>query len=323
MHEKQDSGIKSDVDSVGEEWIRLDWQALFEAHVRFLGERWVSAPDEGQTAYGKEERAAILRKHRLLQDKGARIEKTTVRAKVTHLDKQRLDQAIDYRLHTQWLIRNGDAFHVEERIEDRRALIQDSTVISDGIRTDTDEDQPSIPVPGSSVREEDAAVRGHYDRLKAVRYAELWWDRRNPAFPNVVNDCTNFVSQCLFAGGIPMIGQPVRSRGWWQSRTNWSFTWTVANSLRWYMSGSGNVFGTIEAERADKLIPGDVICYDFNGDGRWDHNSIVTAIDASGEPLVNAHTYDARRRDWSYRDSPAWTKQIQYKFFHIPDKVGG
>ncbi|WP_269431728.1 amidase domain-containing protein [Bacillus sp. JCM 19034] len=72
-----------------------------------------------------------------------------------------------------------------------------------------------------------------------------------------------------------------------------------------------------ERERADLLEPGDVIFYDFNGDGRWQHSTIVVAKDANGEPLVNAQTTNSRMRYWKYEDSTAWTSQIQYKFFHI------
>ena len=42
-----------------------------------------------------------------------------------------------------------------------------------------------------------------YDRSAAVLYAHQWAYGRNPAFydyENVGGDCTNFASQCVFAG---------------------------------------------------------------------------------------------------------------------------
>ena len=42
-----------------------------------------------------------------------------------------------------------------------------------------------------------------YDRQTAVEYANYWAYRRNPryyAFDEIGGDCTNFVSQCLYAG---------------------------------------------------------------------------------------------------------------------------
>ena len=52
-----------------------------------------------------------------------------------------------------------------------------------------------------------------YNREAAVRYANKWWDSRNPAFPAFDVDCTNFISQCLLAGGAPMHGYPNREVG--------------------------------------------------------------------------------------------------------------
>lgn len=74
-----------------------------------------------------------------------------------------------------------------------------------------------------------------------------------------------------------------------------------------------------EVSSPDQLTYGDVICYDFEGDGRWDHTTIVTAKDAYGMPLVNAHTNNSRHRYWSYEDSMAWTENTKYKFFRIGD----
>ena len=42
-----------------------------------------------------------------------------------------------------------------------------------------------------------------YDRRRAVEYALRWALSRNPEyydFEDIGGDCTNFVSQCLFAG---------------------------------------------------------------------------------------------------------------------------
>ena len=52
-----------------------------------------------------------------------------------------------------------------------------------------------------------------YNREAAVRYANTWWDSRNPAFPSFDVDCTNYISQCLLAGGAPMHGYPNRETG--------------------------------------------------------------------------------------------------------------
>lgn len=116
-----------------------------------------------------------------------------------------------------------------------------------------------------------------------------------------------------------MRGAPNRNQGWWYQHDNWSYSWAVAHSLRWYLSGSTQGLKGREVSSPQELSPGDVICYDFQGDGRWDHQTIVVTKDAQGMPLVNAHTDHSRHRYWSYEDSTAWTPNIQYKFFRIGD----
>jgi len=164
-----------------------------------------------------------------------------------------------------------------------------------------------------------------YNREKATAYAERWWNSYNPRFRRFEVDCTNYISQCLWAGGAPMTHFGNRSRGWWykgngRTSDNWSYTWSVAHSLRWYLRTSQSGLRAIEVNSPSELQLGDVICYDFNGDGHWQHNTIVTGFDALGMPLVNAHTVNSRMRFWNYQDSYAWTPQIQYNFFHIHDR---
>lgn len=58
---------------------------------------------------------------------------------------------------------------------------------------------------------------GMYDRNKARAYAEKWHRYRNTYYPNYDKrggDCTNFTSQCLFAGGLK------RDNTWYCYRTN-------------------------------------------------------------------------------------------------------
>lgn len=156
-----------------------------------------------------------------------------------------------------------------------------------------------------------------YDRIKAVQYAERWWNSYSPNYPHFAVDCTNFVSQCLYAGGAPMNGAPIREKGWWCQANNWSFSWSVAHALYWYLKTSTMGLVAKEVEHVKALYVGDVICYDFEGDGTWNHNTIIVAKDDAGEPLVNAHTDNSWHRYWTYTDSAAWTPQTRYAFFHI------
>jgi cell wall-associated NlpC family hydrolase len=155
-----------------------------------------------------------------------------------------------------------------------------------------------------------------YNRERAVAYANTYWNSHNPAFRFFrTDDCTNFISQCLYAGGFPMVGGRDRAKGWWyrQGRPdNWSYSWAVANSFYWFLRSRAQ-----QVLRVEDLQLGDVICYDFEGDGRWNHSAIVTYKDENGQAYVNAHTNNSQYRYWPYQDSAAWTPRIKYAFFHI------
>lgn len=163
-----------------------------------------------------------------------------------------------------------------------------------------------------------------YDRARARRYAETWWNGTNPRYEHFEADCTNFVSQCLFAGGAPMNYTGKRESGWWYqgrdgSRELWSYSWAVAHALHTLLSTSKRGLGAERVNLPHQLSIGDVICYDWDGNGRFQHNAIVTDFDADGMPLVNAHTANSRMRYWDYKDSYAWTPDTIYHFFHITD----
>lgn len=289
----------------------------FKSYLQGVGEFWVDEYYERYQYIPDEERAVMARKKRLLKDRHAEIEKAIVNAKILNITQDQNDQRIDYRLHYKWLIKQNNDFYVEELVEDRQAAVRDDKVVIDRLQK-RELDGEDDSVPGTIEMEPwKNDIRLQYDRLKAVRYADQWWNSKNSAYPLFKDDCTSYVSQCMHQGGVPVRGIPNRGAGWWYQSNNWSYTWSVANSLRWYLSRSNNVMKAAEVERPEILVPGDVICYDFNGDGKWDHNVFVTEKDAANQPLVNAHTYNARHRYWNYVDSPAWTENIRYKFFHI------
>lgn len=231
-------------------------------------------------------------------------------------DRKRL---LQYHLHlTFFLKQKGAYFYIEECVLPVQCYFEDGEIIKHKIcsfKQDNNQQQDTPAFKESNILSYNK--RFSYDRRSAVQYAERWWNSYNPSFHRFSVDCTNYVSQCLLAGGAPMRGVPDRSHGWWYKDNNWSYSWAVAHSLRWYLSGSTEGLKGKEIESADQLKPGDIICYDFSGDGRWDHTTIVVSKDANNMPLVNAHTDNSRHRYWSYEDSTAWTPYIQYKFFQI------
>ncbi|SFA80531.1 Putative amidase domain-containing protein [Lentibacillus halodurans] len=221
-----------------------------------------------------------------------------------------------YLLHLSFLIKQHDLFFKEEQVMPFQFRLENGKLVEHKVMERPFQTEEIAGIEAESLRGL-TEKRFSYDRRSAVQYAERWWNSYNPSYRKFDVDCTNYVSQCMRAGGAPMRGAPDRGSGWWYQDETWSYSWAVAHSLRWYLSGSTSGLKGKEMESARDLIPGDVICYDFEGDGKWDHNTIVVAKDADGMPLVNAHTDNSRNRYWSYEDSTAWTPEIGYKFFRI------
>lgn len=254
------------------------------------------------------------RKKKLWEDRKGKIVRIQGKGQIYHKMKYDRETKLEYLLHLTYLIKQNGRFHLEEQVIPYQFQLINDEIVNHQQITKMEEGNHAHLINDTRNSED---IRFEYDRRKAVQYAERWWNSYNPEYRVFDVDCTNYVSQCLRAGGAPMRGAPVRERGWWYSGDNWSFSWAVAHSLRWYLAGSTQGLKGTEVENASELQPGDIICYDFQGDGRWDHNTIVVAKDSFGMPLVNAHTDNSRHRYWSYEDSTAWTPNIQYKFFRI------
>jgi Putative amidase domain len=163
-----------------------------------------------------------------------------------------------------------------------------------------------------------------YDRVAAIRYADLWWNGFNPKYKVFTkDDCTNFISQCVYAGQLPMVGGQNSESGWWykfnqssKAAHPWSYSWSTSNALSIYLLSK---VGAIRVKTAAELKMGDLIFYDWAGSGSYHHTTIVTDFDDDGEPLVNAHTDASAKRPWLYQDSRAWTPNTKYQFLHMPD----
>jgi hypothetical protein len=265
---------------------------------------------------GEEQDELVGKKIRMHKDRGAEIVRAFVEGDITRSSRLDNQLFVDYCIRSELLIQLNNQLYLEERREDRRAVFINEQLDQDVSFPHTEQEREATRQLKLNLEQRDGEARA-YDRREAVRYAELWWDDYNPEYRKFTNNCTNFVSQCLRAGGASMSGHSDRSKGWWYRSANWSYSWSVAHALRWHLSGSKSGLRGVERESAVELEPGDVICYDFDGDGRWQHTTIVVAKDANGEPLVNAQTANSRMRYWKYEDSTAWTPNIKYKFFHI------
>ncbi|MFJ8531324.1 amidase domain-containing protein [Bacillus sp. NPDC094106] len=257
----------------------------------------------------------LQRKKSLFQKRGAEIVKATADVSFIRQLNSREYQEIDYQVHLKYLIHHKELFYIEEEQLIRRLCLKDGCIAKDHVIEMKEETVNSGTLEREGKKGKSSSYQ--YNRLEAVKYAERWWDDRNPAYRNFPDNCTNFISQCLHAGETPMTGYPNIRKGWWQRENQWSWSWAVAHSFYWYLSGATAGLQAKAVEKPEELILGDVIAYDFEDDGRWNHTTIVVAKDADGMPLVNAHSANSRRRYWNYEDSSKYTPQMKYKFFHI------
>jgi hypothetical protein len=284
-------------------------QEIFESRVN----HYVSNSREKGSIYPKAER-----KRETLAKRNAEIVKVKAAGKMIEEVAEGDFQNAKYLVHYQYLIKQKGNLYIEEEVETRVGrFYRGELVFDDELNPFEATHRQPMSAANVSLEEDGERLSFQYNRLKAVQYAETWWNSYNPAYKKFEVDCTSFVSQCLHEGGAPMSGYPNRGKGWWIRGNNYSYSWAVANSLRLYLANPNNALMSQEVSSPDQLLLGDVICYDFQGDGRFDHNTFVTGRDAYGMPLVNAHTYNSRQRYWAYEDSSAYTPNIKYKFFTI------
>lgn len=316
-----------------------EWQDIFrfyceERNECFLADNLTEAI---RATNERMEPIELSRWKRLEEDfikRGVRIRQSNCQVKIVKVVNEDNFVKVFYRIKMIWELLQGNHTYEQSWVENRLCLlkkddgwlvVEDSVVEEEGIGLlNIPATVDDMDLFGDSENENKASllVRQHhrYDRDKAVEYAEEYWNSYNPKFKHFEVNCTNYVSQCLWAGGAPMEETGDRASGWWyrfSDDPNWSFSWAVAHSMRWYLPSSSTGLRGREVSAAKDLEPGDVICYDFNGDGRWQHTTFVVTRDAQGEPLVNAHTTNSRHRYWAYRDSHAWTENTKYKFIKI------
>ena len=145
-----------------------------------------------------------------------------------------------------------------------------------------------------------------YDRYRAVEYARKWALSRNPIFENftgIGGDCTNFVSQAVYAGSCEMNYTP--TFGWYfRSLEDRAPAWTGVRAFYDFFTGSGDFaptvlregpFGYVTERKYAQL--GDVIQL-ANEAGDFYHTLIITDFDG-GEILVSAHSDDSLDRPLS------------------------
>lgn len=135
-----------------------------------------------------------------------------------------------------------------------------------------------------------------YNRLAAVNYAKRWALSRNPRFydySDIGGDCTNFVSQCVYAGTGVMNYTP--EFGWYYINANdKSPSWTGVRYFYDFMINNTGIGPFAEERDLRYLELGDIIQFGDAGSNFY-HSVIITGIAGIGgrrRYYVSAHSGD-------------------------------
>jgi hypothetical protein len=180
-----------------------------------------------------------------------------------------------------------------------------------------------------------------YDGAAAAAYADSYWQNYNPAWSSFANsggDCTNFVSQALYAGGIAMRTSPpyTGNAAWYMQKTRrrWSYALPWVNAQDQSIFALQHLLGVSQVASyyglapgttaADNAGQGDIVLYDWNNDGIYDHEAIITASDRANPDgtanwdLVDAHTNNRFHAYWTLAQFNASWATTRIVVLHIP-----
>ena len=132
-----------------------------------------------------------------------------------------------------------------------------------------------------------------YNRESAAKYAMKWALSRNSAYRDYEEwggDCTNFISQCVHAGGIPFDhnGNNILKQWYWYSDISRTPSWTGAEPFYKYIIGNNS-------KDTQNFGIGDIVQLVYEDNLAY-HNMIISDIILDGDFLVDylicQHTYD-------------------------------
>lgn len=135
-----------------------------------------------------------------------------------------------------------------------------------------------------------------YIRENALMYANRFALSQNPIFGNfagIGGNCTNFVSQCVYAGSCRMNYKP--TFGWYYiSMNERSPSWTGVEFFYNFITTNADVGPFGRDAMPDELEVGDVIQLGREGEGFY-HTLMIIGFDGD-DPLIAAQTDNALGR---------------------------
>ena len=127
-------------------------------------------------------------------------------------------------------------------------------------------------------------------------YSDTWALSRNPTYREYDNDCTNFCSQCLTAGGkTEKDGDRLLDPFWFYGSFTFttSYTWAGAQNLKRHLASHTN--STLPADQM-ALRVGDLVIMEPASSSGDSWHAMVTARKTSNDLLMNYHSQDTKHK---------------------------
>jgi hypothetical protein len=201
-------------------------------------------------------------------------------------------------------------------------------------------------IPAFESRAERAA-NSFYDRAKAKEYIDTYWDNYNPAYPTFHQgggDCTNFISQVLYAGGMPWADDKNPANN--KKSTNWyckpgatakdsdkriTFSWKIAAVFKAHWINKverHRIYSYTEAiqninELSGEVFLGDVVQFCYSSGVPY-HTLAVTGFNRDPDYnvmdiVLASHDIDSNKRSL-YRTMLKYPSDYKLRVYNI--KIG-
>ena len=139
-----------------------------------------------------------------------------------------------------------------------------------------------------------------YNRKKVVEYAEKWAYDRNPKYYNfdkLGGDCTNFISQCIYAGSNSMNYD--KTKGWYYiNGNNKSPSWTGVQFLYNFLTQNKGLGPYGKKCEKEELEIGDIAQLSFDGN-KFAHTLVIVNIEDTSDLnkiYIASHTFNSFNR---------------------------
>lgn len=136
-------------------------------------------------------------------------------------------------------------------------------------------------------------VSAQYNYTAMYNYAIAHWDNYNSSYRTFDNDCTNFISQIMEAGGWTYeSGFYQDNHYWWYNFLNQTYSWAGAHN--WGVYAQVYSHRTAPLAYVYQMLVTDVLQADWENDGNINHTMIVTGYSgsagAASEIFLTYHT---------------------------------